>query len=108
MSSSSAAPRVPDRVAGRTVTNVFQRQSPALAFAVRTASGRHGSVAGRARLWEASAPGDKAPIGGLKVITGCGSFACGPSPTENIYKSYAESFRDEAHLNALLNEALNF
>jgi phosphoglucomutase len=52
-----------------------------------------------------SAPGNKAPIGGLKVITANGWFAARPSGTENIYKIYAESFRDESHLNALVDEA---
>jgi phosphoglucomutase len=51
------------------------------------------------------APGDNAPIGGLKVVTASGWFAARPSGTENIYKIYAESFRDEAHLNAILSEA---
>jgi phosphoglucomutase len=51
------------------------------------------------------APGDNAPIGGLKVVTDSGWFAARPSGTENIYKIYAESFRDQAHLNAILSEA---
>jgi phosphoglucomutase len=51
------------------------------------------------------APGDNAPIGGLKVVTASGWFAARPSGTENIYKIYAESFRDQAHLNAILGEA---
>jgi phosphoglucomutase len=51
------------------------------------------------------APGDNAPIGGLKVVTASGWFAARPSGTENIYKIYAESFRDEAHLDAILGEA---
>lgn len=52
-----------------------------------------------------SAPGNNAPIGGLKVVTLSGWFAARPSGTENIYKIYAESFRDESHLNALVDEA---
>jgi phosphoglucomutase len=52
-----------------------------------------------------SAPGNKAPIGGLKVVTASGWFAARPSGTENIYKIYAESFRDQSHLNALVDEA---
>jgi phosphoglucomutase len=56
-----------------------------------------------ARLTRAS--GDNAPIGGLKVVAASGWFAARPSGTENIYKIYAESFKDEAHLNAILNEA---
>lgn len=51
------------------------------------------------------APGNGAPIGGLKVITGGGWFAARPSGTEDIYKVYAESWRDEAHLQLLLQEA---
>jgi phosphoglucomutase len=51
------------------------------------------------------APGNNAPIGGLKVITANGWFAARPSGTENIYKIYAESFRDQSHLNALVYEA---
>jgi phosphoglucomutase len=51
------------------------------------------------------APGNNTPIGGLKVTTANGWFAARPSGTENVYKIYAESFHDEAHLNAILNEA---
>jgi phosphoglucomutase len=51
------------------------------------------------------APGDDAPIGGLKVATASGWFAARPSGTENIYKIYAESFIDQSHLNAILTEA---
>ena len=51
------------------------------------------------------APGNDAPIGGLKVMTKNGWFAARPSGTENIYKIYAESFKDQAHLNAILGEA---
>jgi phosphoglucomutase len=51
------------------------------------------------------APGNHAPIGGLKVIAASGWFAARPSGTESIYKIYAESFRDRAHLNAILSEA---
>jgi phosphoglucomutase len=51
------------------------------------------------------APGNNAPIGGLKVVAASGWFAARPSGTENIYKIYAESFKDEAHLSAILTEA---
>jgi phosphoglucomutase len=51
------------------------------------------------------APGNNASIGGLKVVAGSGWFAARPSGTENIYKIYAESFKDEAHLNTTLREA---
>ena len=46
-----------------------------------------------------------ADIGGLKVVTQNGWFAARPSGTENIYKIYAESFRGEQHLDAIINEA---
>jgi phosphoglucomutase len=52
-----------------------------------------------------NAPGNNAPIGGLKVVAASGWFAARPSGTENIYKIYAESFKDQAHLNIILNEA---
>jgi len=51
------------------------------------------------------APGNSAPIGGLKVITGGGWFAARPSGTEDIYKIYAESFRGADHLRRILVEA---
>jgi phosphoglucomutase len=51
------------------------------------------------------APGNNAPIGGLKVTTQNGWFAARPSGTENIYKIYAESFKDQSHLNAIVREA---
>ena len=51
------------------------------------------------------APGNDAPIGGLKVATEFGWFAARPSGTENVTKLYAESFRGEAHLARILEEA---
>jgi len=51
------------------------------------------------------APGNNAPIGGLKVVAASGWFAARPSGTEDIYKIYAESFKSQAHLNAIVNEA---
>ena len=51
------------------------------------------------------APGNGAPIGGLKVVAKSGWFAARPSGTENIYKIYAESFKSQTHLNAILREA---
>ena len=45
------------------------------------------------------------PIGGLKVVTQSGWFAARPSGTEAVYKIYAESFKDEQHLQAILEEA---
>ena len=51
------------------------------------------------------APANQAEIGGLKVVAQTGWFAARPSGTENIYKIYAESFRDQAHLDAIVQEA---
>jgi phosphoglucomutase len=51
------------------------------------------------------APGNNAPIGGLKVVAASGWFAARPSGTENIYKIYAESFKGQSHLDAILTEA---
>jgi phosphoglucomutase len=51
------------------------------------------------------APGNCAPIGGLKVVADNGWFAARPSGTENIYKIYAESFKNQNHLAAIVEEA---
>jgi phosphoglucomutase len=51
------------------------------------------------------APGNGAAIGGLKVTTAHGWFAARPSGTENVYKLYAESFRDAGHLAQVVAEA---
>jgi phosphoglucomutase len=51
------------------------------------------------------APGNDAALGGLKVVTRNGWFAARPSGTEAVYKIYAESFKDERHLEAILEEA---
>jgi phosphoglucomutase len=51
------------------------------------------------------APGDGNPIGGIKVISEDGWFAARPSGTEDVYKIYAESFRDEKHLRRIQDEA---
>jgi phosphoglucomutase len=51
------------------------------------------------------APGNNAPIGGLKVTTENGWFAARPSGTENIYKIYAESFKGDDHLKRIVGEA---
>jgi phosphoglucomutase len=51
------------------------------------------------------APGNNAPIGGLKVIAPSGWFAARPSGTENIYKIYAESFKSEQHLKLIVAES---
>jgi phosphoglucomutase len=52
-----------------------------------------------------TAPGNGAPIGGLKVVTAQGWFAARPSGTEQVYKLYAESFRGPDHLRRIQQEA---
>jgi phosphoglucomutase len=52
-----------------------------------------------------TAPGNRAPIGGLKVVTEAGWFAARPSGTEDVYKLYAESFRGPEHLRRIQEEA---
>ena len=67
---------------------------------------REAQLAGEAIIAKLTrAPGNNAPIGGLKVVTANGWFAARPSGTENIYKIYAESFRDQHHLDAIVSEA---
>ena len=51
------------------------------------------------------APGNGAPIGGIKVVADGGWFAARPSGTEDIYKIYAESFRSADHLRSVLDQA---
>jgi phosphoglucomutase len=51
------------------------------------------------------APGNDAPIGGLKVVSASGWFAARPSGTENIYKLYAESLKSPEHLSAIVEQA---
>ena len=51
------------------------------------------------------APGNNAPIDGVKVVAASGWFAARPSGTEAVYKIYAESFKDQAHLDAIVSEA---
>ncbi|MGZ3592498.1 MAG: alpha-D-glucose phosphate-specific phosphoglucomutase, partial [Syntrophales bacterium] len=51
------------------------------------------------------APGNGAPIGGIKVIAKSGWFAARPSGTEDIYKIYVESFRGKDHLRLILEDA---
>jgi phosphoglucomutase len=51
------------------------------------------------------APGNDAPVGGLKVVAATGWFAARPSGTEDIYKIYAESFKSQSHLDAIVSEA---
>jgi phosphoglucomutase len=64
------------------------------------------SLAGEAIVGKLTrAPGNNAPIGGLKVMAAHGWFAARPSGTENVYKIYAESVQSEAHLKTILSEA---
>jgi phosphoglucomutase len=51
------------------------------------------------------APGNNAPIGGLKVVAASGWFAAYPSNTEDVYRIYGESFEDQEHLDHILAEA---
>jgi len=51
------------------------------------------------------APGNNAPIGGIKIVTENGWFAVRPSGTEDVYKIYAESFEDREHLKQIQAEA---
>ena len=62
-------------------------------------------LAGEPIVAKLTRAGQPAPIGGLKVVAANGWFAARPSGTENIYKIYAESFRDQAHLDAVVAEA---
>jgi phosphoglucomutase len=52
-----------------------------------------------------NAPGNIAPIGGIKVVAAIGWFAARPSCTEDIYKIYAESIRDQTHLESIVTES---
>ena len=52
-----------------------------------------------------TAPGNGAPLGGLKVVTPSGWFAARPSGTEDVYKLYAESFKGRDHLARIQEEA---
>lgn len=52
-----------------------------------------------------TAPGNGAPIGGIKIASACGWFAARPSGTEDVYKIYAESFQSEEHLRKIQTEA---
>jgi phosphoglucomutase len=57
------------------------------------------------RTAQTSAPGNDQPIGGIKVVSDGGWFAARPSGTEDVYKIYAESFQDAAHLQRIQQEA---
>jgi phosphoglucomutase len=77
-----------------------------LARLEREYQARESSLAGEPIISKLTrAPGNKAPIGGLKVVAASGWFAARPSGTENIYKIYAESFKEQSHLNAIVSEA---
>jgi phosphoglucomutase len=86
------APATPEQQAA------LQRLSPEQITAATIAGDRITS-----RL--ANAPGNGAPIGGLKLVTENGWFAVRPSGTEDVYKLYAESFRGSAHLGRIQEEA---
>jgi phosphoglucomutase len=57
------------------------------------------------RATRTTAPSNGQPFGGIKVETEMGWFAARPSGTEDVYKIYAESFRDQSHLNRIQIEA---
>ncbi len=78
--------------------NILKNLSPAAV--------RHTTLAGEPILAVlTAAPGNHAPIGGLKVVTDNGWFAARPSGTEPQYKIYAESLMDESHLDRIMQEA---
>jgi len=90
-----------DRVQG--LANAAQRKALG---ALRASELRLDTLAGEHVLAALDhAPGNGAPIGGVRVNAQNGWFAARPSGTEDIYKIYGESFRDRAHLTALLSEA---
>ncbi len=86
------APATPEQRA------VLARLSPAQVKATQLAGEPITAVLTRA-------PGNDAPIGGVKVVTEHGWFAARPSGTENVYKVYAESFQGEKHLEQIIGEA---
>ncbi len=84
--------------AGREQKQAFKTLTPAMIQADHLAGEKILAVL-------TTAPGNAANIGGLKVVTANGWFAARPSGTEDIYKIYIESFRDQAHLELLAEEA---
>jgi phosphoglucomutase len=72
---------------------------------LRSPSPRRSSLARPSPPGSPGRRGSDASIGGLKVVTARGWFAARPSGTENLYKIYAESFVDRAHLDAIVLEA---
>jgi len=87
-----------DAPASREQKEAFKKLSPQ---SVKTADLAGDKIVARLT----NAPGNNAPIGGLKVSTQNGWFAARPSGTEDIYKLYAESFRSEVHLGQIVSEA---
>ena len=87
------APATPEQKAA------LQQLSPAAGH------GRRARRRARSRAILTNAPGNGAPIGGLKVVTANGWFAARPSGTENVYKLYAESFTGSDHLRRIQEEA---
>ena len=75
------------------------------ALARRTRDGAASWPASRSSRKLTRAPGNDAPIGGLKVVTENGWFAARPSGTEDVYKIYAESFQGQEHLQRIQDEA---
>jgi phosphoglucomutase len=86
------APATPDQKA------ILAKLSPQMIHATELAGDRIQSMM-------TAAPGNGAPLGGLKVSTARGWFAARPSGTENVYKIYAESFAGPEHLRAIQQEA---
>jgi len=86
------APATPDQ------KSILRKLSPSVVAATSLAGE---AITGRLT----AAPGNGAPIGGLKISAPSGWFAARPSGTENVYKIYAESFRDQQHLEAIVAEA---
>src|SRR5437868_6131895 len=102
-----------ERRRGRHGSPIYERIDAPASPAEKAALGRAGAeqvtakeLAGEpilARLTRA--PGNDAPIGGIKVVAASGWFAARPSGTEDVYKIYAESFRAEEHLRRIQAEA---
>ncbi|QRK11445.1 alpha-D-glucose phosphate-specific phosphoglucomutase [Archangium violaceum] len=90
-------------------TRIDQAATPAQKAALKKLSPeavRATSLAGEPILQRLTrAPGNNAELGGLKVVAENGWFAARPSGTEDVYKIYAESFRDAKHLESLVDEA---
>jgi phosphoglucomutase len=82
------------------------REQKAALQRLEPAAVEEGELAGEPILEKHTrAPGNGAPIGGLKVVSAHGWFAARPSGTESLYKIYAESLRDGSHLQAIVHEA---